>query len=107
MKKSSGESAFFTTVANYKENLVPVTSNGEWEYWDFGTYQQYFDQMNKVVEKMKNKESSKLINFIKDQNIYSEDQLQEALSKNVISLMEGDFVINKEEINFKGIIQEI
>lgn len=107
LEKSEGESAFFTTVANYKEVSVPVTKAGEWDYWDFGTYQQYYQQMKNIVELLKKNEESKILTFIKNQNIIHQPEFQNALMEKEISLMDGNFIIKEGEINYKEITQRV
>lgn len=50
LKPREGKSNFFGSVANYKENEISVYEVSDYEYWDFGTSERYFDSMEKALK---------------------------------------------------------
>jgi NDP-sugar pyrophosphorylase family protein len=61
---SVGESSFFNSVANYKNNEVLVAPSLEWEFLDFGTSDRYFREIMNFMKDLKSKKKSSFIDFM-------------------------------------------
>ena len=59
-----GPSAFFDSVAVYKEDQIKVKSVGDLSYWDFGTAQRYWLSMRKILETYRAHSTHPFIRFL-------------------------------------------
>jgi NDP-sugar pyrophosphorylase family protein len=50
LKPCPGESSFFDSVANFKEQNIYIITPKNSEYWDFGTSKNYFDSCFRLLE---------------------------------------------------------
>ena len=75
LKKSYGKSAFFSTVANYREEMVYVEDSLNFENWDFGTSELYFKGLVDIMNKLKNGDDSKFIRFLISNKVINKDRL--------------------------------
>ena len=87
LRKSSGLSKFFDTVANPIEDQVAVMVLEKFEYWDFGTLKRYHDSHFQLLSSR----DSKFYGFLEEVNAIDP------------SLIEGDHCYNcSEGINLTG-----
>ena len=57
-----GVSSFFTSVADYKSQKIPMLF-GENEYWDFGTIERYYHSVFALLKKVIQKEQGPFVDF--------------------------------------------
>jgi len=50
LPKRDGESSYFESVADYKNQSIPVISLKDQKYWDFGTLPRYIESMFEILE---------------------------------------------------------
>ena len=58
----SGVSNFFTTVADFKNNKIPMIF-GQSDYWDFGTIERYYNSMFNLLDKVITERKSPFVDF--------------------------------------------
>ncbi len=92
-----GESSFFNTVCNFKENKVLMSTPHEYEYWDFGTLDRYIESMGKVA-----KSQNSMNKFLVRNNT-------SIFEGNVIQMLQGDFQLDLDgkQISYKGAIDHL
>ncbi len=81
LKPCPGESSFFDTVANFKEQNISIITPKESEYWDFGTSKNYFDSCFRLLEV----KDSRFLDFCIKEGIF-EKSYGTYLGKNLINL---------------------
>lgn len=97
IKHCDGESSFFNTVCNFKENKVLMSTPDDYEYWDFGTLDRYIESMSKI---------SKSLNSMRE---FLERNNTSIFKGRVIQMLQGDFLLDLEskEISYKGAIDHL
>jgi NDP-sugar pyrophosphorylase family protein len=103
----AGASKFFETVANFKTSKISCVLFPVYEYWDFGTIENYMARHNEIIKKLlKNINESEFIMFIQNENavvpskILRERAYNSSLDMNY--LFSKDFQIVNEKVFFKG-----
>ncbi|MCY4524875.1 MAG: NTP transferase domain-containing protein [Halobacteriovoraceae bacterium] len=72
LKITEGFSHFFTSVADFKHEEIPMLSKGG-EYWDFGTFGRYYHSMFDLLDRLIQKKRGLFIDFlINSQGIFLE-----------------------------------
>lgn len=87
-----GASKFFETVCDYKNEKIKAMPLDNIEYWDFGTSDQYYEEINKLQKQLLNKESSALMTFLRKHHAINNDNLS------------GEDYISKDFSFKKGVI---
>lgn len=59
-----GKSAFFDSVADYRKNLIAVSSVGNLDYWDFGTAKRYWLSMKQILSTYKVQSTHPFLRFL-------------------------------------------
>ena len=93
LDRVQGESKYFDSVANYKLRDLKVEDVSDHEYWDFGTFKQYYDN----VFKLRSSKNSDFYNFLCENLL----DFEEAINKTPIKFKE--FIIDKNFIQYEGI----
>ena len=92
-----GCSKFFDSVVEFKDKNYVIEDMSDMEYWDFGTVQQYFDN----IHKLKNKTKSEFYHFLCNEL----EEFEQVIREDVVQF--GEFTINKELIEYAGIKTKI
>lgn len=108
LKRSTGRCDFFTHVADYKSDKIPMTVLPKgFEYWDFGTKERYYYQMQKLQS------SQGAVGFTKfldrcgvsmDEKFYYEAQ---GISGLILGEANLDSIPSYNFIAYKNIIEKI
>lgn len=72
LRKISGPTKFFQTVANYKEEVVKMIVPRNIEYWDFGTAEIYYRSIKEMQKNLTNNQSM-FIHFLKNHQVKLEN----------------------------------
>ena len=113
LENSKGESAFFTTIANYKNEDVFVAEDRGWEYWDFGTYNLYHKEIFKTLHKALDKKNSTFVNYLLEQNIIIKENLNfktrsyKSIDLETLCFLNNQFKVNSKEIIYGEVRQII
>jgi NDP-sugar pyrophosphorylase family protein len=107
LKYVTGATKFFETVANFKTSKVGCVLLPEYEYWDFGTTENYIARHNEIIKKLFNNiNDSEFILFIQNEKavvpskILRERAYDSSLDMNY--LFSKEFQIVGQKVFFKG-----
>jgi hypothetical protein len=101
----SGISSFFKTVCNYKDERISVLVPKDFEYWDFGTAEEYLKSIARIDHQIKKSKKSQFIEFlIRQQALNEKNSTFYNSTLNSVSLdSRGEF--KKNSILWKDMIQ--
>ncbi|MFN8369378.1 MAG: sugar phosphate nucleotidyltransferase [Bacteriovoracaceae bacterium] len=117
LERNSGKLSFFESVANYKNYSIGTHKLTCTNYWDFGTFQRYYQSIRQVLENIKNGSNDDFINYcLKNRQInlnnindtflnFSENKFDKSLvtSNGVIVLKRDQTVKSNMQYNAPGI----
>lgn len=119
---SNGKSSLYETVANYKEKSVKMVRLDEYEYWDFGTIDRYWNSMFNIMEELSSGNEKGFVKFLIENNALDLSKLDRELKsyfsseKSInleskrISLRPGQILISSKralsEVEKQGVIYE-
>jgi mannose-1-phosphate guanylyltransferase len=103
----AGASKFFETVANFKTSKIGCVLFQEYEYWDFGTVENYMARHNEIIKKLfMNANKSEFITFIQNEKAVEPSKVLRERAYNSNSdmnyLFSKDFQIVNKKVIFKG-----
>jgi len=104
-----GKSKFFETVAEFQIQNVECILLGNYEYWDFGTFDRFLDCHKVIIEKISNKSTqSDFIDFTIAQGAVDSKKISRPESYNSPEkshyLFSKDFSIIREKIYYKNLV---
>lgn len=67
LKRSTGPSGFFDSVANFKDVKVPVILLKNIDYWDFGTVKRYWETCFRILSTYKVQSTHPFLRFLVEQ----------------------------------------
>jgi choline kinase len=104
-----GITKFFQTVCNYNKEAIRFVTPDEYEYWDFGTADIYFENIKKISAMLKDKyaQDSLIIKFLKQHGALIGD-LDSFIDAKLNSIdLAGKGLFEKDSISGKGIVQKV
>jgi mannose-1-phosphate guanylyltransferase len=97
LKRVRGESKFFTSIANHKENEIGLERINSFEYWDFGTLSRYHKSIYELLE---SKDSS-FYKFLQKAGVFSNfESLNDLLEFN-------EFKVSRNSIVYRDIVEKL
>ena len=66
LPRESGRAGFFQSVAAPGKRRVKVVAEGNWDYYDFGTLERYFQQVADLFYRIEKGEKGAFLNFLKE-----------------------------------------
>lgn len=109
MNPVPGITKFFQTVCNYNKEAIRFVTPDEYEYWDFGTADIYFENIKKISVMLKDKyaQDSLILKFLKQHGALIGD-LDSFIDMNLNSIdLSGKGQFEKDSISGKGIVQKV
>lgn len=75
LPRVKGPSRFFSSVANYQQREIDFIMPGQYEYWDFGTSQNYYKEVIKLAKKLREGSPGLLPDFLRDHKLFCPEHL--------------------------------
>jgi mannose-1-phosphate guanylyltransferase len=94
LERCKGESKFFQSIANPKNNKIALEKINKFEYWDFGTLKRYHYN---IYELLNSKETS----FYKFLN---EEKAFDFIDTKSQNLLFKDFKVSPNSISYRGVV---
>ena len=105
LEKVAGISSFFDTVANFKKENIQLITPSKFEYWDFGTFEIYAENIFKISDE--NFSETEMVKFLKSNNALNGDKGDFVIIGNRSIDLEGKANFKSGEITGFNISQKI
>lgn len=104
-----GATKFFQTVANFKKEPIRFITPGEYEYWDFGTADIYYENIGKLAQMFTDKYGSKsrIVKFLDQHGALAGDKTSFFNDDKKAIDLEGKGNFNEKAITGWGIVQKM
>jgi choline kinase len=107
LKKVSGISRFFETVADFKHESITISVPTNYEYWDFGTAKIYHENILKITELVSLKQKNMLIEFLMKHNALDENYRKFCSAENKSIDLEGRERFQSGSITWQENVQKV